>query len=37
MKFGQLIEYDLKKNLLKYHIQNVLQKLFPDPHLKNQN
>ena len=32
MKFGQLIEYDVRN-----HTQNVAGKLFPDPFLKNQN
>ena len=36
MKFGQLIEYN-EIFLLKNHIQNVEDKLFPDPYLKNQN
>ena len=37
MKFGQLIEYNMSKIFLKNHTQNVLEKLFPDPYLKNQN
>ena len=37
MKFGQLIEYNRKIVLLENHIQNVVEKLFPDPLLKNQN
>ena len=37
MKFGQLIEYNMKNILLKNHTQNVVEKLFPDPFLKNQN
>ena len=38
MKFDQLIENN-KRNifLLKDHTQNVWEKLFPDPFLKNQN
>ena len=36
MRFGQLIEYN-RNILLKNHTQNVLEKLFPDPYLKNQN
>ena len=37
MEFGQLIEYNFRKFLLKNHTQNVLPKLFPDPYLKHQN
>ena len=37
MKFGQLIEYNMKIFFLKNHIQNVVEKLFPDPFLKNKN
>ena len=38
MKFGQLIEYNMRKILLKkINAQNVVEKLFPDPFLKNQN
>ena len=33
MKFGQLLEYNMTF-LLKNHIQNVVEKLFPDPFLK---
>ena len=36
MNLGQLIEYNMK-SILKNHTQNVLEKLFPDPYLKNQN
>ena len=36
MKFDQLIEYNLTF-LFKNHTQNVLEKLFPDPYLKNKN
>ena len=36
MKYGQLIEYN-RNIFLKNHGQNVVQKLFPDPFLKNQN
>ena len=32
MKFDQLIEYNFRN-----HTQNVIEKLFPDPFLKNQN
>ena len=37
MKFGQLIEYNRKKIFLKNHTQNVMEKLFSHPSLKNQN
>ena len=37
IKFGQLIEYNIGTFLLKNHTQNVVEKLFPDPYLKNQN
>ena len=38
MKFGQLIEYNMRNPLLlKNHTQNALEKLFPDSHLKDQN
>ena len=37
MKFGQLIEYKWELFLLKNHTQNMVEKLFPDPLLKNQN
>ena len=37
MKFGQLIEYNMRKILLKNHTQNVLEKLFSDIYLKYQN
>ena len=36
MKFGQLAEY-WEKFCLKNHTQNVVEKLFPDSFLKNQN
>ena len=36
MKFGQLLEYNMKNILLKNDTQNMLEKLFPDPYLKNQ-
>ena len=35
MIFGQLIEYNMGTFLLKNHTQNMLEKLFPDPYLKN--
>ena len=35
---GQLIEYNIRNIFfLKNHGQNVVEKLFPDPFLKNQN
>ena len=37
MKFGQLIEYNMRKNFLKNHKQNEVEKLFPDPFLKKRN
>ena len=36
MTFGQLIEYNTRKNM-KNHVQNVEEKLVPDSFLKNQN
>ena len=37
MKFGRLIEYNMRNIIVEYHTQNVVEKLFPDPYLKNQN
>ena len=40
IKFGQLIEYDMKKKKKKRkksHTQNAVEVLFPDPLLKNQS
>ena len=37
MKFGQLIEYNRETFFLKNHTQNVGEKLFQDPFLKNQS
>ena len=37
MKFGQLKEFNVRKILLKNHTQNLEEKLFPDPYLKDQN
>ena len=37
MKFGQLIEYNMRNIFVKNHTQNVLEELFPDHYLKNQN
>ena len=35
IKFGQLIECNIRNISLKNHTQNVMEKLFPDPFLKN--
>ena len=37
MKFGQLMKCNLNNIFLKNQSQNVVEKLFPDPFLKNQN
>ena len=37
MKFGQLIEYNIRNIFLKNHAQNVVEKLVPDPFLDNEN
>ena len=38
MKFGQLIDYDVTNVFfLKNDTHNVVEKVFPDPFLKNQN
>ena len=37
MKFGQLIEYNMTHIFLENHTQIVVEKLFPDPFLKNKN
>ena len=37
MKFGQLMEYNMRNIFLKNHTQNVVEKLFPNPFLKNKN
>ena len=37
MKFGQLIEYNMRNTFLKNHTQNVVEKLVLDPFLKNLN
>ena len=34
MKFEQVIEYNMRNNLLKNHTENVLEKLFTEPYLK---
>ena len=37
MKFGPLIEYNMRNTFLKKKIQkNAVEKLFPDPYIKNQ-
>ena len=37
MKTGQLLEFNLRNIALKNHTQTIVEKLFPDPFLKNQN
>ena len=37
MKFGQLIEYNMKTFSLKNHTQNMMEKAFPDSFVKFQN
>ena len=37
MKFGQLIEFNMRNIYFKNHTQNVVEKLFPGSFLKNQN
>ena len=34
IKFGQLIEHNMRNNVVENHTQNVVKKLFPDPFLK---
>ena len=36
-KFNQLIEYNMRNIFLKNHTQNMMEKPFTDPFLKNQN
>ena len=36
-QYGQLIEYNMRNIFLKNHTQNVVEKPFPEPFLKNQN
>ena len=36
MKFGQLIEYNMRNTFFENHKQNAVEKLFPDPFLKTQ-
>ena len=35
VKFGQLIEHNMKKSFVKSHIQSVMEKQVPDPFLNN--
>ena len=35
MKFGQLIECNMRNIFLENHAQNVVEKIVPDPFLKN--
>ena len=35
--FGQLIEFNMRNIFLTNHTQNAVEKLFPQPSLKNQN
>ena len=37
IKFGQLVEYNMRNIFVENHTQNVLEKLFQDPYLKYQN
>ena len=37
VKFGQLIEYNMRRFFLKNHTQIVVEKLVPNPFLKYQN
>ena len=37
MKFGQLIECNMRNIFLKNHTQNIVEKLFRKPFIKNQN
>ena len=37
MKLGQLIEYSMRNTLSKNHTENVVEKLFADPFIKNKN
>ena len=37
MKFGQLIEYNMRNIFLGNHTQTMVEKLLPDPFLNNQN
>ena len=35
MKFGQLLEYNMRNIFVEKSAQNMVEKLFPDPFLKN--
>ena len=37
MKFGQLIDYNMRNIFLKNDTQNMAEKVFPDSFLKSQN
>ena len=37
IKFGQLIEYNMKNIFLENYTQTVVEKLFLDPFIKNKN
>ena len=37
LKFGQLIEHNIRINFLENHTQNMVAKLFPEPFLRSQN
>ena len=37
MKSSQLIEYNMRNIFNENHTQNVLEKVFPEPYLNNQN
>ena len=37
VEFDQLLQYNMKTFFLENHTQNVVDKLFPDPFLTNQN
>ena len=37
MKFGELIEYNMKNIFLEKSSQNTVEKLVPDTFMKNQN
>ena len=37
IKLGQLIEYNRRNTLFEAYMQNVVERLVPDPFIKNQN
>ena len=37
MSFGQLVEYNMRNIFLEKSYTNVMEKLVPDPFIKNQN